>query len=251
MDDITPQDMQEMQMDNYSYYAEILLPSLISWTKEDNLTDLEREILSVMKDWNYMMEGEQVAPSIFRLWSGNFYRAVLYDEYRTTDAVLRYPSRDRFVEVVKNEADFVFIDDVDTEQIETREDIALSSFKETVSELIEDLGEYGDKWKWGYYINNDVDHLASIPGLGRQNLFSSGSSEAINATRDSWGPSWRMVVEVGPEVKGYGVYPGGASGNPGSENYDSMIESWRTGELFELNFMKEEPKEYLYKLELR
>lgn len=251
MDDVTAKDLQEMQMDNYSYYAETLLPSLLAWTNEDELSALEKKILSEMKGWNYMMEGIQVAPSIFRLWSANFYRAVLYDEYGSTDAVLRYPSRDRFVEVVKNGVDFAFIDDIDTEQIETREDIALSSFKETVSELTAALGEYGDKWKWGYYIDNDVNHLANIPGLGRQNLFSSGSSEAINATRGSWGPSWRMVVEVGPEVKGYGVYPGGASGNPGSANYDSMIEPWRTGDLFELKFMKEEPKEYLYKLEFK
>ena len=87
--------------------------------------------------------------------------------------------------------------------------------------------------------------------MGKQNLFSSGSSEAINATRGGFGPSWRMVVELGPEVKAYGLYPGGASGNPGSPNYDFMVEPWRTGQLFELNFMKEEPKEYLYKLEFR
>ena len=50
-----------------------------------------------------------------------------------------------------------------------------------------------------------------------------------------------MIVELGPEIKVWGVYPGGASGNPGSPNYDSMIESWRTGELYELRFYKEPP----------
>jgi penicillin amidase len=50
-----------------------------------------------------------------------------------------------------------------------------------------------------------------------------------------------MIVELGPEIKAWGVYPGGASGNPGSPNYDHMIESWRTGKLYELHFFKEPP----------
>lgn len=251
MEDITAKDMQEMQMDDYSYYAETLLSSLLEWVNTDNLEENGAKILQLMKEWDYYMEAEKIAPSFFNHWSGNFYRAVFYDEFETTDAELRYPSRDRFVEVIKSEPNFEFIDNVETEEIETRSQIATASFNETVRELTNYLGEFGDNWKWGYFIENDVNHLASIPGLGRQNLFSSGSSEAINATRGTHGPSWRMVVEVGPEVKGYGVYPGGASGNPGSPNYDSMIESWRTGNLFELKFMKKEPSEYLYKLKLK
>jgi penicillin amidase len=251
MNEITVQDMQNMQMDSYSYYAETLLPSLLEWIDIDSVGKNGDQIISLLKEWNYLMDSEEIAASFFRQWSVNFYRAVLYDEYETTDAVLRYPSRDRFVEVIKADESFSFIDDVSTEQVETRADIATRSFNETISELTSSLGEFGDNWKWGYFINNDINHLASIPGFGRQNLFSSGSSEAINATRASWGPSWRMVVELGPEVKAYGLYPGGASGNPGSPNYDSMVEPWRTGQLFELNFMKSEPEEYLYKLEFK
>ena len=251
MENITPKDMQEMQMDSYSYYAETLLPSLLEWMDRDSLSETNTEILQLMEGWDYFMDGDEIAPSFFRHWSGNFYRAVFYDEYETTEATLRYPSRDRFVEIIKAEPNFKFIDDIDTDKVETRSDIVTGSFHETVAELKNYLGEFGDKWKWGYFIDNDIDHLASIPGLGRQNLFSSGSSEAINATRGGFGPSWRMVVELGPEVKGYGLYPGGSSGNPGSPNYDYMVEPWRTGQLFELNFMKEEPNEYLYKLEFR
>ena len=49
-----------------------------------------------------------------------------------------------------------------------------------------------------------------------------------------------MVVQLGKDnaTKGYGVYPGGQSGNPGSPHYDDMIETWRKGELNELLFLK-------------
>jgi penicillin amidase len=52
-----------------------------------------------------------------------------------------------------------------------------------------------------------------------------------------------MIVELDPEgVRGYGVYPGGQSGNPGSKTYDAFVETWRTGELYELEFLREEPQ---------
>ena len=251
MENITPKDMQEMQMDDYSYYAATLLPSLLLWTDQQELTDKEQVIYDLLSEWTYYMDAEEMAPSIFRQWAGNFYAAVLYDEYGTTEALLRYPSRDILVERVKNAPNFSFIDDIDTEEVETREDIATAALKESVEELTEAWGEMGDGWKWGVAINNDINHLAQIPGLGEQNLFSSGASDAVNATRGGAGPSWRMVVELGPEVKGWGVYPGGPSGNPGSPNYDSMIETWRTGGLYELDFFKEEPADFNYKLSLK
>jgi len=42
-------------------------------------------------------------------------------------------------------------------------------------------------------------------------------------------------------VRGYGVYPGGQNGNPGSKTYTEFVETWRTGELFELLFLREIP----------
>ncbi|MCB0618917.1 MAG: penicillin acylase family protein, partial [Saprospiraceae bacterium] len=51
------------------------------------------------------------------------------------------------------------------------------------------------------------------------------------------GPSWRMIVEMGPEIKAYGVFPGGQSGNPGSPFYDNMLDEWEEGKYFELQFM--------------
>ena len=251
MEDITPEDMQKMQMDDYSYYAATLLPELLKWTFTDSLNEKEQVIFELLSEWDYSMSAEEMAPSVFRQWSGNFYAAVLYDEYGTTDALLRYPSRDIFVETMIKDPNFSFIDDIDTERKETREDIATAAFKESVTELTDAWGEMGEQWKWGRAINNDINHLANVPGMGMQNVFSSGSSDAINATRGVHGPSWRMVVELGPEVKGWGVYPGGASGNPGSPNYDSMIETWRTGGLFELNFYREEPSDFNYKVSLK
>ena len=47
-----------------------------------------------------------------------------------------------------------------------------------------------------------------------------------------------MVVALGPQEKGYGVYPGGQSGNPGSYYYDNMVDAWVAGKLNELMFLQ-------------
>jgi penicillin amidase len=251
MEDITPQDMQRMQMDNFAYNAYTVIPQMIEWTKLEELSEKEMEVLELMRNWDFMMEAELIQPTIYLTWRNRFYRKVFDDEYNATDATLRYPSRDIFVEIIKEEPDMLFVDNTNTPELETVEDIVTQTYKETIARLVEVYGDDHVDWKWGYDINNDLNHIANIPGFGAQNLFSSGAAEAINAVRGTHGPSWRMVVELGPEVKGWGVYPGGQSGNPGSPNYDNMIEDWRTGELFELNFMKEKPDSYSYMLELK
>lgn len=252
MDDITVSDMQKMQMDDYSYYASTLLPSLLQWTDTTQLNDIQRRIYRDLSNWNYYMDGDKKEPSVFRSWASDFYAAVFFDEFdRADETLLRYPARDRFIEVIKNQPDMSFIDNVETAgHVETREELALKSFMAATDEMQRKHGDYGSNWLWGRLIYNDFHHLAYIPGLGEYDVFSSGASDAINATRGRHGPSWRMVVELGPEVKGYGVYPGGASGNPGSPYYNNMMESWRTGELFELKFMKEKPDSYSYMLQL-
>ena len=47
-----------------------------------------------------------------------------------------------------------------------------------------------------------------------------------------------MIVSLEPEIKAWGVYPGGQSGNPGSPYYDGFVDTWIEGELDELLFLK-------------
>jgi penicillin amidase len=251
MENITPQDMQRMQMDNFAYNASTIIPEMIAWTKSEELSEKEMGVLALMRNWDFMMEAELIQPTVYLNWRNRFFRAVFGDEYNATETNLRYPSRDIFVETIKKEPNMVFADNINTPELETVEELVTQTYKETIANLANFYGEDIDNWKWGYDIDNDLNHIANIPGFGTQNLFSSGAAEAINAIRGTHGPSWRMVVELGPEIKAWGVYPGGQSGNPGSKTYDNMVEDWRDGRLFELNFLRQKPSEYLYTLEMK
>jgi penicillin amidase len=250
MDNITPKDMMDMQMDNFSMHAESIMPNLLNWLEVDSLSMEEVEFSSEMNSWNYEMNADLKQPGFFYYWWRELYRSIFRDEYEASGASLRYPHRDRVVEVLKDEPNFEFIDNITTDEKETMEQLVTAAYKKAYDTMATYYGSVGEPWNWGYVMDNDIDHVGQIPGLGANDVYSGGSSEAINATRFGYGPSWRMVVELGPEIKGWGVYPGGISGNPGSPNYNSFTDNWRMGEHFELNFYREKPDTPLYELTL-
>lgn len=251
MDNITPQDMMDMQMDNHSLHAESIMPNLLDWLIVDSLAMEEIEFSTFMHDWNYEMNADLMQPGFFYYWWRELNRSIFRDEYQASGTTLRYPDRDRVVEVLKSEPDFELIDNITTEEKETIQQLVTSSYKSAYNTLATYYGNVGEGWNWGYVINNDIDHVGQIPGFGANDVYSGGSFEAINATRFGNGPSWRMVVELGPEVRGWGVYPGGISGNPGSPNYNAFTDNWRNGEHFELNFYREKPTESLFGLTIK
>jgi penicillin G amidase len=74
---------------------------------------------------------------------------------------------------------------------------------------------------------------AGLPGFGAPEVPAMGGPSTISPSSGDggFGSSWRMVVELGPMVKGMGVYPGGQSGNPASPRYLDLLPRWAAGEL--------------------
>jgi penicillin amidase len=251
MENITPQDMMNMQMDNYSLHAESIVPELIDWTMIENLSDEEADFLEEMKAWNFEMDADLKQPGFFYYWWRSLNSAIFSDEFEAIEEPLRWPARDRVVEVIKSNPEYYLIDNIETDIRETINDLVTQSFKHSYKTMAANNGPLGESWNWGRVMNNDINHIGQIPGFGAMDIYSGGSFDAINATRFGYGPSWRMVVELGPEVKGWGVFPGGISGNPGSPNYDAFVENWRTGNHFELNFYREKPEKSLFELKLK
>lgn len=244
MDSITVEEMRRLQLDTYSYHAARLLPVFLDAiaTTGADLTESRSRALGYLEDWNCMNDGELIAPSLFRYWWLELEDAIWNDEYNT-DFPMRLPARDRTAEMIMDEPGAPWYDNIETEEQETRNDLIRQSFHAAFERLEEEFGPPGDNWKWGIVNNTNLNHIAQIPGLGVQNVFTGGGTESVNAIRGGHGPSWRMIVELKPDgVEGYGVYPGGQSGNPGSPLYDNLVEPWRTGEQFKLNFLTDRPE---------
>ena len=151
---------------------------------------------------------------------------------------MRYPSRDRTVEMILKEPNATWYDNINTSKKETLSDLVNEAFKYTCDSLERRSGPINKDWNWANVKQTNVPHLAKIPGFGSKVLQIGGNKGTINALNETNGPSWRMVIELGKTPKGHGVYPGGQSGNPGSKFYDNMIDTWANGKLYDLFYMQ-------------
>jgi penicillin amidase len=76
-------------------------------------------------------------------------------------------------------------------------------------------------------------HLLRLRPLSATGIEVQGGPETLApAGREGeYGASWRMVVELGPELLVWATYPGGQSGNPASPFYANRVTQWARGEL--------------------
>ena len=241
MNNITVEDYKEMLMDNFSYHAFRALPVMLQELDRSILDADQIRWISDLEAWSFQNNGDLIQPSVFKTWWDQLYRAIWENKYNS-EYPMEYPGRDRTVDLIVENPGSVLLDDLETEKTEDLGDLVTASYIRAIQKMRDEHGEPGENWKWGYVNDTDLEHLGQIPGLGVMDVFTGGGAESLNAIRGSHGPSWRMIVELDPEgVRGFGVYPGGQSGNPGSKTYDEFVETWRTGELYELDFLREKP----------
>ncbi len=235
MNHATVDSLRNLQNDNYSIFAEDILPTLLASLNTEKLSATETEAINLVKNWNKFYNADAIAASIFELWQQEL-GLEIWDEF-SGPVPMRPPSRDRTVELLKNEPKSKWFDIAKTPQKETREDLILHSFQFSVDSLQRAYGHLGKPWEWGKVKHSNVPHLAKIAGFGSKILYNGGSKSSVNALGETNGPSWRMIVALGKTTKAYGVFPGGESGNPGSFFYDDMINTWSDGKLNELLFL--------------
>ena len=238
MKNITADSMRNLQMDSYSIVAENLLPYIQPLINNASLNATQKESYNLITKWNKYFDAKSIAASVFDLWTKRLATEIWEDDFGDKDAPMRYPSRDRTIEMIQKDPNSKWFDNVKTPKKETLTDLVNSSFKYACDSLGRKFGPIGDEWQWGNVKNSNVPHLAKIPGFGSKKLLIGGAKSTVNALSESNGPSWRMVIELGKTPKGHGVYPGGQSGNPGSPFYDNMIDTWAEGKLYDLFFMQ-------------
>lgn len=238
MNKATVDSIRMLQTDNYSIFAENILPAILPLVERDELNATQKESLILAYRWNKRYDAKEIAASVFELWTKRLNYNIWDDDFTIASLPMRYPSRDRTVELILNDPTSKWFDNVNTPQKENLKDLVNEAFKYACDSLERKYGAIGEKWAWGNLKHTNVPHLARIPGFGSKVLYIGGNKTTINALNESNGPSWRMVVELGKAPKGHGVYPGGQSGNPGSRFYDNMIDTWASGELYDLFFMQ-------------
>ncbi|MHA4894717.1 penicillin acylase family protein [Pedobacter sp. PWIIR3] len=238
MKNATADSIRLMQSDSYSIFAQNAVSAMVSKVDNATLNATQKEALNKVTEWDKFYAPNAIAASVFDLWAKRLQYDIWDDEFSVDDVPMKYPSRDRTLQLILNEPNSRWIDNTKTPQKETLNDLVNESFKWSCDSLERKYGPIGTLWEWANVKHTNVPHLAKVPGFGSKTLMIGGGKMSINALSETNGPSWRMVVELGKTPKGHGVFPGGQSGNPGSKFYDNMIDTWANGQLYDLYYMQ-------------
>jgi penicillin amidase len=238
MHNATVDSMRLMQMDNYSILGQDVLHAMVKYVDTSRLVPDQLKAFDIVKNWDRHYAGNSIGASIFNKWWAKFYDTTWNTKFASKEIFLKLPSDDKTEQLLLTDPNSKWFDNPATQAKETCSDIVNISFFAAVDDLLHKYGPPGKKWEWGNVKVTHIDHLAGLPGFGTGRFFAGGTAGVINALKSNNGPSWRMVVQMGPTVKGYGVFPGGESGNPGSFYYSDMFATWRDGKLNELLFLK-------------
>ncbi len=246
MQNITLEDMQNLQQNNFNMLASEVLPKLISQVM-DPLLISERNletyvsVYNTLSKWNYYNHADSLAPTYFQIWWDTLYDLMwdeMYDEkiafvkpnfYNTAHAINTFPEDYKYFNVIAT-----------SDRNETLKDIVRKSFNVLITTVDSLNKEDGSQLVWYLHKGTDIMHISQIPAFSRTDIHNGGYRNIVNATSETHGPSWRMVVELSDPIKAYGVYPGGQSGNPGSIYFDNFVDTWAAGKYNILNFYKEE-----------
>jgi penicillin G amidase len=241
---VTPDAMRRFQTDPGSARADAFVP-LFLWAaaREDSAgrSDAElRDAAALLAQWD-------------RRYTKANRRAVLFEKAmrelaaRTWDELAnipvkgdtataippRYPESQVLFEVMQTPKS-AWWDDRRTVVTEDRDAILSASLRAAVVSARKLYGDPGgDGWLWSNVQHANIYHLARIPAFSALGIPVQGGPATLSPsdTAGRQGASWRMVVELGPEVKAWATYPGGQSGNPASPRYTDRLKLWENGQL--------------------
>ena len=129
-----------------------------------------------------------------------------------------------------------------TPERDTRDAVFAASLRAALDSTVRERGAPGSGgWRWSAIRRANIWHAMRIPALSATDLSVQSGPETISPSFGSGthGASWRLIAEMGPQVRAWGIYPGGQSANPVSPHYRDRIEPWRRGELDSLRIPAE------------
>jgi penicillin amidase len=239
--DITIDEMMQLQNDSYHLLASEALPVMLESLDTTNLTNNQLKIYHNLLEWDYFTDPNQISPSYFEVWWNKLYE-FLWDEFDQKVPMVK-PNDYITIKILNDYPSDSAFDRVGTPEKEKIRDILHASYLATLDSI--------DHWRdghndtepvWYQFKNTRLMHYINLKPFSRLQVPAGGNDHIVNANGPIHGASWRLIVEMGKQIRAYGIYPGGQSGNPGSPAYDTFVDEWAAGKYFEINFW-EEPDE--------
>ncbi len=234
--------IQNMHGDSKNLNAETLMPILLSVKLDPEFVSVRDQYLS---SWDYQETIDSQPTPIFE-W---FWWNLLSDTFKDDLPQEAWPTGgSRWYVVMDNlvqQPDSLWWDDKSTDKIETRDDMFVRAFEETVSQMQDEYGRDASLWpKWGYLHNSTFRNatlgksgIGPIEALFNRGPFDTGGGKSVvNATgwtmgssegfEVNWLPSEREIVDLGNLDNSLAGHTTGQSGHAFNVHYDDMALMW-------------------------
>ena len=246
---LSTDDFKQMLNDHYSLEADLIKPILLKHLqKETNWNEQEKEIISLLAQWDNHFDIQAAAPLFFEQFKINLIKNLTADEMDSTlfkayNRSLLF-SKYLIYNVFKNDSS-VWSDNVNTPEKENFKQIISLSFKETVSQLVEQYGP-PKQWKWGKVHQLVLKHpigknelIDNIFNLNRK-FSAPGNNNTVNPFTYSqenpyevdFGASEKHIYNTANWDESYSILPTGISGNPSSKFYCNQTADFVQGKLY-------------------
>jgi len=239
-DSVTVDAMRRYQTDPVSAAAQYFVPAFLAAARRAQGGDTLARAAALLAEWDLSYHPDNRRAVLFEAALEAMLER-LWDELTPTDSTLAPAPRPGQVIAWKllDEPESPWWDVRATPRIETRDDILVEALLAAYEATVAAHGPpEGDGWRWGNVKRATITHMLRIPALSATDIEVPGGTGTITPLSDGlgFGSSWRMVVELGDTVRGFGTYPGGQSGNPASRRYLDRLPLWTRGELAPLHF---------------
>ncbi|MGH1383117.1 penicillin acylase family protein [Kordia sp.] len=254
----TKEDVMQMTLDVTSKVHVETIHEVLNVIANADFSTKEKEVINVLKSWNGDNKLTDIAPTIYHRFIYQYLKNTFTDELdtETFEMLIKTHIAKRFTAPLLYK-ESIWYDIISTEEKETRKDILLKSFKETVVKLEAQLGNNVNDWTWNKVHTVEHPHpigkvemLRSYFNVGPYEV--SGTQEVINNLgfhydetgeyKVYFGPSTRRVIDFSDIENSMSILPTGQSGNPFSEHYDDQAEMYIQGKFRKMLLNTEEIK---------
>ncbi|MEZ4583443.1 MAG: penicillin acylase family protein [Caldilineaceae bacterium] len=247
-------DMEEIQLDVRSKYAEALAPWIGLVDSDD---PWEKTALNAMRTWSYHMEPDSTAALVFHYTVLELLQMVFGDKVGAArDGFLGetisplFPTNGfmsraelRLLQLIDEHETSVWYADAATDTPRTRDELLQQAFTRAVRTIRATVGDSARKWDWGRshqirYVH-PLGSARFLRGFFNRGPFPIGGDgttplQTRHAPRLPLGlvqitPSYRQLVDVGNWDRGMSVTTAGQSGHPFSDHYDDQMTMFREG----------------------
>ncbi|WP_051433019.1 penicillin acylase family protein [Promicromonospora kroppenstedtii] len=245
---LTAADMSEFQMDQWSVFADLLVPVLV---EVDLPAGYDSDGQALLADWDRSMDADSAAAAYFAAVWRNLLRITFHDEL---PEAMWPDGGSRWLAVIQGmlgDPENPFWDDQSTVSVvESRDEVLTQALVSARQDLTVEIGKDTSDWEWGTLHQLRLEHLVlGGPGIpapisaymnpapvkvgGGSSIVNATSFDAASGSFDvTSGPSMRMVVDLADLDASTWVVVTGASAHPGSPHYDDQLGAWAAGETF-------------------